>query len=221
MTDPDMAELSDGNNLIAEPERKKHAYRPHRPMLLRIVHYNEPILHKKGDKITGFDAALARLANDMIESMHEAAGIGLAAQQVGRTIQLCIVDLRQAQAEYMWQLDGTTPPKELIMPLVLVNPKVAAEPKPTTVSEEGCLSFPEIRGDVLRPDRITVQYQDVQGHAHTLTCTGLLSRCVQHEVDHLNGVLFIDRMDKKTIARLEPALKALKKQTREAMKAAR
>jgi peptide deformylase len=214
-----MAELSEGNNLIAEPERKKHAYRPHRPMLLRIVHYNEPILRKKGDKITAFDVALGRLADDMVATLYAAAGIGLAAQQVGRAIQLCIVDLRKAQAEYTWQLDGKKPPKELIMPLVLVNPRVAAEPQPTTVSEEGCLSFPEIHGDITRPDRITVEYQDVQGHGHTLTCTGLLSRCVQHEVDHLNGVLFIDRMDKPTLARLDPALKALKKQTREAAKA--
>ena len=190
-------------------------------MLLRIVHYNEPVLRKKGDKITAFDAALGRLADDMVAALHAATGIGLAAQQIGRAVQLCVVDLRQAQAEYTWRLDGKQPPKELIMPLVLVNPRVTAEPEPTTVSEEGCLSFPEIHGDVVRPDRITVEYQDVQGHVHTLACTGLLSRCVQHEVDHLNGVLFIDRMDKPTLARLDPALKALKKQTREAMKAAR
>jgi peptide deformylase len=97
---------------------------------------------------------------------------------------------------------------------------VAAIHEPTTVSDEGCLSFPEIRGDVIRPDRIRVQYRDVQGHPHTLDCTGLLSRCIQHEVDHLNGVLFIDRMDKKTLAELDPALKALKKQTRDARKKA-
>ena len=183
-------------------------------MRLRIVQYNEPVLRKRGELITVFDAALARLADDMIETMHEAAGIGLAAQQVGRVIQLCVVDLRQAQSEYSWELDGTTPPKELIMPLVLVNPVVIAEPRPLDVSEEGCLSFPDIRGDVERPDRIQVRHQDVRGHAHTLVCDGLLARCVQHEADHLNGVLFIDRMDKPTLARLDPALKALKKQTR-------
>ena len=187
-------------------------------MLLRIVHYNEPVLRKKGAKVTVFDAALARLAEDMVEAMHDAGGIGLAAQQIGQTIQLCVVDLREAEVDYTWLLDGTKPPKELIMPLALVNPKVAAEPAPTTTSEEGCLSFPEIRGEVCRPDRIRVHYQDVQGHAHTLDCTGLLSRCIQHEADHLNGVLFIDRMDKPTMAGLEAALKALKKQTREAIK---
>jgi peptide deformylase len=106
------------------------------------------------------------------------------------------------------------------MPLALVNPKVTPEPEPTMTSDEGCLSFPEIRGDVSRPDKIRVHYQDVQGHAHTLDCTGLLSRCIQHETDHLNGVLFIDRMDKATLAGIDTALKALKKQTREAAKKA-
>jgi peptide deformylase len=187
-------------------------------MLLQIVHYNDPVLRKKGEKITSFDASLAHLADNMVETMHAAGGIGLAAQQIGQAIQLCVVDLRQAEVDYTWQLDSKKPPKELIMPLTLVNPALTAEREPTTKSEEGCLSFPDIRGDVVRPDRVRVRYQDVQGHTHTLECTGLLSRCVQHEADHLNGVLFIDRMDKSTLARLEPALKALKKQTRDAKK---
>jgi len=190
-------------------------------MLLQIVQYNEPVLRKKGEKITSFDSELARLADDMVETMHQAGGIGLAAQQIGRAIQLCVVDLRQAQTDYTWQLDGKKPPKELIMPLVLINPAVTADREPSTESDEGCLSFPEIRGDIVRPDRIRVQYKDVQGHPHTLECTGLLSRCIQHEADHLNGVLFIDRMDKPTLARLDPALKALKKQTREAARKAK
>jgi len=188
-------------------------------MLLQIVQYNEPVLRRKGEKIAAFDAALAQLADKMIETMHSAGGIGLAAQQIGQAVQLCVVDLRQAEVDYTWQLDGKKPPKELIMPMALVNPSVTAESRPTTESEEGCLSFPDIRGDVIRPDQVKVRYQDVQGHTHALECTGLLSRCIQHEADHLNGVLFIDRMDKKTLARLDPALKALKKQTREAKKA--
>jgi len=189
-------------------------------MLLQIVHYNAPVLRKKGSRITLFDKALGELARDMIETMHQAAGIGLAAQQIGRAIQLCVVDLRQAQVDYAWQLDGAKPPKELFMPLTLVNPAFVVEPGGTTVAEEGCLSFPEIHGDVERADRITAKFQDVQGHAHTLACTGWLARCVQHEIDHLNGVLFIERMDQPTLDRLGPALRALKKQTREAAKPA-
>ncbi|MBI2814252.1 MAG: peptide deformylase [Opitutae bacterium] len=185
-------------------------------MPLKIVHFNEPILRKKGAKVTAFNAALADLAGEMIETMHAAEGIGLAAQQVGQAIQLCVIDLRPAEAKFAWEYDGTRPPLELFMPLALVNPVVAVVPLPETVYEEGCLSFPEIRGDVVRPDEITVKFHDPAGHPHVLRCNGLLARCVQHEVDHLNGILYIDRMTKDVLATIEPELKALKKQTREA-----
>lgn len=185
-------------------------------MVLPIVHFNSPILRKKGVNVTAFDAALARLAADMIDTMHDAAGIGLAAQQVNHAIQLCVVDLRQAESKFAWEYDGTRPPLELFMPLVIVNPVLVVVPEPTDSCEEGCLSFPEIRGDVARPDQVTVKFKDLKGVAHTLMCNGLLARCVQHEVDHLNGVLFIDHMDKATLAAIDPELKALKKQTREA-----
>jgi peptide deformylase len=183
-----------------------------------IVHFNDPILRKKGAPVTAFNAALKRLATDMIEAMHTAEGIGLAAQQVGQAVQVCVIDLRPAESKFDWEYDGTRPPLELFMPLTLVNPEVTTDPEYETVYEEGCLSFPQIRGDVTRPDEVTVKFKDVTGHAHTLRCNGLLGRCVQHEVDHLNGVLFIDRMDKKVLAALEPELKALKKQTRELAK---
>lgn len=188
-------------------------------MPLSIVHFNDPVLRKKGAKVSGFDAALRRLADEMVETMHAAEGIGLAAQQVGRAIQLCVVDLRSAESRFDWELDGARPPLELFMPLTLVNPAVAPVPDPATVYEEGCLSFPGIRGDVPRPDEIEVRFHDTAGLPHVLRCNGLLARCIQHEVDHLNGVLFIDRMDEDTRAALEPELKALKKRTREAAKA--
>lgn len=185
-------------------------------MVLPIVHYNSPVLRKKGGQVARFDAALARLAGNMVETMHAAHGIGLAAQQIGEALQLCVVDLRETDADFAWEYDGARPPLELFMPLVLVNPEVTPVPAPTTSYEEGCLSFPEIRGDVVRPDEITVRFQDVAGTPHTLRCNGLLARCVQHEYDHLQGVLFIDHMPKDVLATLEPQLKALKKQTREA-----
>ena len=187
-------------------------------MTLPIVHFNSPILRKKGVKVTTFDADLARLAADMIDTMHDAAGIGLAAQQVGHTLQLCVVDLRQTESEFQWELDGARPPLEIFMPLVIVNPVLIVVPEPTTSYEEGCLSFPEIRGDVIRPDKLSVKFQDLKGVPHLLVCDGLFSRCVQHEADHLNGVLFIDRMAKDVLAAIDLDLKALKKQTREAVK---
>jgi peptide deformylase len=187
-------------------------------MVLPIVHFNSPILRKKGVKVAAFDAALAKLAADMVDTMHQAEGIGLAAQQIDQALQLCVLDLRQTSAEFDWEYDGTRPPLELFMPLTVVNPEVTAVPEPTTSYEEGCLSFPEIRGDVVRPDAITVKFKDVTGVPHTLRCNGLLARCVLHEYDHLQGILFIDRMAKDVLAVIDPELKALKKQTREAAK---
>lgn len=187
-------------------------------MPLRIVHYDDPVLRKKGAKITTFDAALRKLAAAMVDAMHSAHGIGLAAHQVGQAIQLCVVDLRETDVDFDWELDGSKPPLELFMPMAITNPVIDAVPEPQTSLEEGCLSFPEIRGDVKRPDEIAVKYQDEHGTPHTLRCNGLFARCVQHEADHLNGILFISRMDKKTLELLEPQLKALKKATREAAK---
>ena len=188
-------------------------------MPLRIVHYNDPVLRAPGEKVTAFDAALGKLAHEMVETMHEAGGIGLAAQQIGRALQLCVVDLRDADATFNWQLDGARPPLDLFMPLVLANPVVEVRPgTPETVYEEGCLSFPKIRADVSRRDSIAVTFQDERGVPHTLLADGLLARCIQHEVDHLNGVLFIDRMEKKARASVDEAVKALAKATRAAKK---
>ena len=184
-------------------------------MSLEIVHYNDPVLRRKGEKITAFDASLASLATDMIEAMHQAQGIGLAAQQVGRPLQLFVADLRTAQAEFDWKLDGVKVPLELLMPMVIVNPKITvARRTPTEVLEEGCLSFPEIRGKVERAASITAKFQDQHGLHHTLECTGLFARCLLHETDHLSGVLFIDRMTKAARAEIEDAIKALAKRTK-------
>ena len=188
-------------------------------MSLPIVRYNDPILRKKGAPVKLFGAELAALADAMVETMHEASGIGLAAQQIGRAQQLCVVDLRDAEIDFDWKIDGAHPPLELFMPMVIANPVVTvARGTPELPYEEGCLSFPQIRGDVMRPDGIAVKFQDERGVPHVLECDGLFARCIQHEVDHLNGVLFIDRMEKKVRAGLEEAVKALAKETREAAK---
>lgn len=186
-------------------------------MSLRIVHYNDPVLRRKGEKVAAFDGSLAALVAEMIAAMHRAEGIGLAAQQVGRALQVCVVDLRESDAEFTWELDGKRLPLDLFMPMALVNPHVTVTAgTKETVYEEGCLSFPKIRGDVVRPDAITVKFHDERGGAHTLKCDGLFSRCIQHEVDHLNGVLFIERMDKKVRAGLDEAVKTLAKETKAA-----
>lgn len=183
-------------------------------MSLAIVHYNAPVLRQKGEPVTVFDASLTKLAADMVATMHDARGIGLAAQQIGRALQLCVVDLRDTDRDFSWELDGAQPPLELIMPMVIANPKVEVLPSAKTVYEEGCLSFPDIRGDVARPDLIRVTFQDAQGTPHTLLCNGLFGRCIQHEVDHLNGTLFIDRMDKGVRRPIERAIKELADKTK-------
>ena len=188
-------------------------------MSLRIVHYNEPILRKKGTKVVSFDADLARLAEEMVTTMHAAAGIGLAAQQIGRALQLCVVDLRESDEDFTWEIDGARPPLDLFMPLAIANPQIAAVPGTDEILyEEGCLSFPKIRGNVPRPDAIVVKFQDERGVPHTLKCDGLFARCIQHEADHLSGVLFIERMEKSARAAVDDAVKALAKATKTAEK---
>jgi len=186
-------------------------------MVLKIVRYNDPVLRTRGAPVTTFDAALAQLVGDMVETMHEAAGIGLAAQQIGRSLQLCVIDLSAAQRDFDWMLDGAVPPLELIMPMALVNPEIRTPyPDEATIYEEGCLSFPGITGDVVRPDLIEVSYRDEHGTPHVMKCDGLLGRCIQHEVDHLNGVLYIDRMTKKVRQSIDAEIKELAKETRAA-----
>jgi peptide deformylase len=188
-------------------------------MPLQIVQYNDPILRKKGVPVTAFDASLLRLAADMIATMHAAHGIGLAAQQVGRALQLCVVDLRTAEVDFTWELNGAKPPLELFMPLIIVNPQLTvAANTDEYILEEGCLSFPGIRGDIIRPDAITLKYSDETGTPHVLNCDGLLARCIQHEYDHLQGTLFIDRMEKPVRSALDKEVKALAQRTREAAK---
>ena len=143
-------------------------------MVIPIVQYNDPVLRAKGAPVTKFDADLATLAQNMIETMHAAAGIGLAAQQIGLAQQFCVIDLSNAERDFEWELDGAPTPLELIMPMVLANPKITIMEGDDTIYEEGCLSFPGINGDVVRPDVISVKFQDAIGTPHELLCDCLL-----------------------------------------------
>ena len=188
-------------------------------MSLRITQYGESILRQKGQPVTSFDPELTNLANQMLEAMEKADGIGLAAQQIGKAIQFCVVDVPD-HPEYPITciLDDKALPPSMVMPLALANPKVIPLPSEEYYYEEGCLSFPQLRGEVARPERISVSYQDLDGNPHQLVCDGLLARCIQHEVDHLDGVLFIDRMEKKDFNEIKAEVKLLKKRTLEILK---
>jgi peptide deformylase len=184
-------------------------------MVLPIVHYNDPVLRQRGERVASFDPALSALVHDMLATMAAAHGIGLAAQQIGQARQLCVIDLSPTDRDFTWELDGQRAPLDLIMPMALVNPTIEFLPGDDYAYEEGCLSFPEIRGDVVRPDRIRVGFQDVAGVPHQLYCDGLFARCIQHEVDHLNGTLFIDRMSKSVRLSLDREIKDLARRTKE------
>lgn len=187
-----------------------------RAMILRVTQYGEDVLRQKGETVEAFDDGLRELAADMIETMYAAEGVGLAAQQVGYPIQMCVIDIKGIDGSLIdYELDGKRPPLELIMPMVLVNPVLRVLPGRRLKEEEGCLSFPGIRGEVARADMIEVAYQDLDGASHRLLAEGWLARVVQHEVDHLNGVLFIDQMESRQLRLLESKLKKMRRASRD------
>lgn len=191
-------------------------------MRLRVTNFGEPILREAGRAVTAFNPALQSLAADMIETMHAEEGIGLAAQQIGEALQLCVIDIRLPEGRevpFNYLLDGKHPPVELIMPLIIANPEISITDSTESVYEEGCLSFPNVLGNVTRATAVRCAYQDVDGNPHTLECDGLLARCVLHEVDHLQGRLFIDNMDKRALKKNEARIKKLKRASRDFLKA--
>ncbi|MGA1205656.1 MAG: peptide deformylase [Opitutales bacterium] len=186
-------------------------------MQLRVTQYGESVLRQPGERVEVFDDALKALVADMVETMYAEEGVGLAAQQIDKALMLCVVDVSLLPEEELeYQLDGLRPPIDLLMPMALVNPVLETLPGKTVRGEEGCLSFPGIRGEVPRAQAIQVRYQDIQGTERTLVCSGWFARVVQHEVDHLNGKLFIDHMDKRKLRLLDSKLKRLKRETRRA-----
>jgi len=163
-------------------------------MVLPIVEYGHPALRSKGRRIERIDARLLQLADDMIDTMNEANGVGLAAQQVGLPIQLCVIDVLDAEEPGEMLVAGEAVPLEDYMPLVLVNPEVETS-GPIESVKEGCLSFPGMQGHIPRPVEVSVKAQTPEGETLEFRATGLLARAVQHEHDHLHGILFIDRME--------------------------
>ena len=187
-------------------------------MILEIVKYGHPVLRKKGERIEKIAPEIKQLIADMFETMEAGHGVGLAAQQVGRALQLTVIDVREAKDRpSTLELDGQSADVNEIMPLVLINPEVTPVGEPVKGSE-GCLSFPEIFGEISRPESVDVRALDAKGKPVAFRCGGLLARAVQHETDHLNGILFIDRMEKKTKLELQPELDELQAKTKAELK---
>jgi len=183
-------------------------------MILEIIQYGHPVLRKKGERIEQITPEIKQLIADMFETMEENHGVGLAAQQVGVAKQLTVIDIRAVQDRpSTLELNGQPADPATIMPLVLINPEVTPVGEPVA-GGEGCLSFPEIFAEISRPGLVDVTARDAKGKAIAFRCGGLLARAVQHEKDHLHGVLFIDRMDKKTKMELQPELDELQAKTK-------
>jgi len=183
-------------------------------MILSILQYGDPILRAKGKQIEKIDDHIRELAANMIETMHAANGIGLAAQQVGEALQLTVLDVSQIEDRpSTLKLNGKDVVPTESMPLVLINPEIELGDE-TEIGTEGCLSFPEINGQIERAESTMARAQNLEGDKIEIVATGLLARAIQHEVDHLNGILFIDRMNSAAKAALSSRLKRLQKQTK-------
>lgn len=157
-------------------------------MILPIHVYGDPVLRVQTQEVEADSEGLQQLIEDLYETMRGAAGIGLAAPQVGRTERLFLVDLSPLLADMDEAERLALPPQ----PMVFINPEILWESEEVTEFEEGCLSIPEIREDVVRPDRICISYRDRHFDEHELEVGSLLARVIQHEYDHLDGILFTD-----------------------------
>ena len=183
-------------------------------MILPILEYGDPILRAKGKPIDNIEDRIRELAANMIETMHAANGVGLAAQQVGEALRLTVLDVSLVEDRpSTLKVDGKDVDPKAAMPLVLINPKIELHGA-TETGVEGCLSFPEITGDIERAKSVVVRAQTLERSTIEIEATGFLARAIQHEGDHLNGILFIDRMNSAAKAALSSRLKRLQKETR-------
>ncbi len=186
-------------------------------MILPLAYYGNPVLREKGVGVESVTSEIDQLIEDMFETMENYRGIGLAAQQIGTAIQLTVIDIRAVEDRpSTLELEGKEADPHSIMPIVLINPSITPLNSPVK-GPEGCLSFPEIFGDISRPDKVSVKALDRQGEQVEFVCGGLLARCVQHETDHLHGILFIDRMDRETKSDLREGLELLQEKTKAAL----
>lgn len=183
-------------------------------MILEILQFGDPLLRAKGERIEKIDERIRELARNMIETMHDAHGVGLAAQQVGYPLQLTVLDVSAVEDRpSTLKLSGKDVDPKSAMPVVLINPEIELRGEPE-LGMEGCLSFPEITGDIERAHSVLVRAQTLEGEMFQIEASGLLARAIQHEHDHLQGILFIDRMNSAAKAALSSRLKRLQRETK-------
>jgi peptide deformylase len=152
--------------------------------VLPIVTYNDPVLRKPGEKVSENSAELQQLIDDMFETMYNSNGVGLAAPQIGKSLSLFVMDADAITSE--------TDDEDDYGPVVMINPQIVSRGGEKVKLEEGCLSIPDLRDDIVRPETVTVNYLDRDFKVAEITVSGWVSRVIQHEYDHLQGKLFID-----------------------------
>ena len=176
--------------------------------ILQIIETPDARLRTISTPVDGVDDALRQLMDDMLETMYDAPGIGLAAIQVGVPKRVLVIDLQEDEDEESGE--------RIRKPLFFVNPEIVEESEDLSVYNEGCLSVPEMFADVERPASIRAKWLDYDGKPHDEALDGLLATCLQHEMDHLNGVLFIDHLSKLKRDMLLKKLEKLRKTGKQA-----
>lgn len=176
-------------------------------MVLKVYKYGEKVLREKSEAVSAVDDKLRALADDMLETMHKAGGVGLAAQQVGRLERMCVIDIPEGCEDEEAEIFNA-PVK---MPLKLFNPEILMQ-EGSQRDKEGCLSFPGVGGSLTRAETVTVGYLDENNMPQMISAKGFLARALQHEIDHLNGILYVDRMSAVERLSVAAKLKRLAKQ---------
>jgi len=174
---------------------------------LRVLTYPDAALRRKADPVPGVTDEVRAVANRMIELMFDEEGIGLAAPQVGLSWRMFVAHVPEGEGRTL----SDNPPTSTAGPVVYINPQLVEPAGELEPYEEGCLSLPDIRGQVFRPPLITIRATGLDGAAFTQRGAGLLARCWQHEFDHLNGVLIIDRMTQMSRLKNRSAVRALER----------
>jgi peptide deformylase len=179
--------------------------------MLHVRRYGDPVLREVAVSVERVDGHICELADEMLGIMRDGNGIGLAAEQVGRTEAICVVHL---PAELDMDKHGVRMNPGINMPLILINPEITRFSEERLSGEEGCLSLPGISLMVTRAESIDVKYLDRKGVGNEISVCGMLGRCIQHEVDHLKGLLIIDHVSKMKRMSISGRLKRLKQETR-------
>ena len=183
--------------------------------ILDVKKFGNPVLRKIAEPIVEINDEIRDLVEEMVDTMYEENGIGLAAPQVGRSLRIFVIDTHFEDDNYLTEGEKMLCPK---MPVALINPEIISTSGDEISFEEGCLSIPQINASVVRPANIVLKAQTLNGEIIEAEFGGLTSRCMQHEIDHLDGVLFTDRAEKADLKLVAKKLEQLRMKTERALK---